>query len=79
MYLYDLVGGVYAEVAAKEPWCAGGACGVGGDRRADARRVDVRRRFQPAAAIKGANRILEEAAQQFDVLDSQSDFAAYRV
>lgn len=77
-YVYDLVGSVYAEVAAKEPWCAG------------ARPVTEIGVLTPEewtsasasnlpASIKGANRILEEGAHQFDILDSQSDFAPYRV
>ena len=77
-HVYDLVGGVYAEVEAKEPWCVGA-------RAVSEIGVLTPEEFTSAgasnlpAAIKGANRLLEEAGHQFDILDSQSDFAAYRV
>ena len=76
--VYQLVGEVYAEVARKEPWCAG------------ARPVTeigvftpeefTRRRVSPCPqALKGATRILEQGGHQFDVLDSASDFSKYRL
>jgi len=75
---YDLIGGVFRQVEQKEPWCAG-ASGVpeigvftpeeflGGA----ARQI-------PAAAF-GAVRMLQELRYQFDVLDSKSDLAPYRL
>jgi hypothetical protein len=76
--VYDLIGSVYGEVEAKEPWCVGAKAvsEIG---------VLTPEEFTSAsashlpAAIKGATRILEEAAQQFEILDSQSDFTPYRV
>ena len=76
--VYQLVGEVYREVALKEPWCAGAQpvteIGVltpeefaGGPERA------------LPEALKGATRILEQGAHQFDVLDSASDFSKYRL
>ncbi len=73
-----LIGAVYGEVARKEPFCRGARAvteiglltpeefaGAG-----DPRQV-------PAAV--GATRMLQELRHQFDVLDSQSDFAGYRL
>jgi hypothetical protein len=74
---YELIGPVYREVAAREPWCAGAvpvteiavfnpeAMGV-----ADGR-VD------PAAG--GAYHMLIETHQQFDVVDGEMDWSRYRV
>lgn len=73
---YDLIGGVYAEVERKEPWCEG------------ARPVTDIGVFTPEEfhgggigglppALMGAVRILTEGAHQFDVLDSQSDIDRY--
>lgn len=78
-YVYDLIGKVYAEVEQKEPWCHGARplCDIA---------VFTPEEFTvPGAghnlpdAIKGATRMLEEAAQQFDIVDSASDLAPYRV
>ncbi|HWT25922.1 MAG TPA: alpha-amylase family protein [Solirubrobacteraceae bacterium] len=76
-HVYDLVGAVYAEVEAKEPWCAG------------ARPVSEIAVFTPeefeggglalSPAIRGVNRILEELGHQFDIVDSQSDLGGYAV
>jgi hypothetical protein len=77
-YVYDLVGKVYAEVEQKEPWCAGA-------KSISEVAVFTPEEFVSAAAgqlpdaIKGATRMLEEAAQQFDIVDSASDLAPYRV
>ncbi|HXF63737.1 MAG TPA: alpha-amylase family protein, partial [Caldilineaceae bacterium] len=77
-HVYELIGQVYAEVEAKEPWCQGAKAiseiGVltpeeftGGSSR-----------YLPES-IKGATRMLEEGAHQFDILDSASDLSPYRV
>ncbi|NLC58722.1 MAG: beta-galactosidase [Armatimonadetes bacterium] len=74
---YDLIGAVYRQVEAKEPWCDNvvpqveialynpEAVGL-----ADAR-VDT--------AAAGAQRMLTEGHHQFDVVDTQSDWSRYRV
>jgi hypothetical protein len=77
-YVYDLVGKVYAEVEAKEPWCKGAkalseVAVFTPEEFGSARAGDL------PDAIKGATRILEEAACQFDIVDSASDLAAYSV
>jgi hypothetical protein len=77
-YVYELVGQVYAEVAAKEPWCQGA-------RSISEIAVFTPEEFTSASArflpesIKGATRMLEEAAHQFDIVDSASDLSAYSV
>jgi hypothetical protein len=72
---YDLIGSVYADVEMMEPWCrnAESVTEVG---------VFTPEEFSEGrhnAAIAGATRILQEAAQQFDILDTQSEFERYRV
>ncbi|MFZ1771611.1 MAG: beta-galactosidase trimerization domain-containing protein [Caldilinea sp.] len=78
-HVYALIGQVYAEVEQKEPWCQGAAP------------VTEIALFTPEEftipgashnlpdAIKGATRMLEEGAQQFDIVDSASDLTSYRV
>ena len=75
-YVYDLVGKVYAEVEQKEPWCRGA-------RSVSEIAVFTPEEFTNASAgvlpdaIKGAVRMLEEAAHQFDIVDSAADLAPY--
>jgi hypothetical protein len=75
---YDLVGRVYAEVERKEPWCADAqsVAEIGvltPEEFAGASAMDL------PPAINGITRMLDESAQQFDILDSASDFSRYRV
>jgi len=76
--VYRLVGEVYQEVEQKEPWCT------------EAKPVTEIGVLTPEEftggevgalpdAIKGATRILEQGGHQFDVLDSASNFAKYRL
>ncbi|MEN6401706.1 MAG: alpha-amylase family protein, partial [Armatimonadia bacterium] len=75
---YKLIGGAYAKVEAAEPWCE------------DVKSVEDIGLLTPEEffggghgamrpAIIGASRILQELRQQFDIIDSQSDFSQYRV
>lgn len=81
---YKLIGDVYAQVEAKEAWCAGATslAEIG---------VLTPEEFAPALhrhevdfrPIMGATRMLQEgssqgARYQFDILDSRSDFASYK-
>lgn len=76
-FTYELIGGVYAQVEAKQPWCEGAV---------PCREVAV---FTPEAfdvsgdrnntAILGAVRLLGELRQQFDIVDGDSDLAPYRL
>lgn len=74
-YVYDLIGSVYAEVEQKEPWCRGARAvtdvGVLSPEEFSAERIPP--------AMAGATRMLQEAAHQFDVLDTQSDLSPYRL
>jgi len=74
---YELIGAVYRQVEAKEPWCEGASAitelaiynpeelGVHDGR------VDT--------AAGGAYRMLVEAHYQFDIVDSRMDWSRYRV
>ncbi|MGC9349923.1 MAG: beta-galactosidase trimerization domain-containing protein [Anaerolineae bacterium] len=79
-HTYELIGGVYEEVEAKEPWCAGAEAvteiGVLTPEEFEAgpHRTDMD--FRP---MMGVTRMLQEGKHQFDVLDSESDFSPYRV
>jgi len=75
---YKLIGSVYSQIEAIEPWCRGAEpvaeIGVftpeeflGGGHGA----------MRPA--IIGATRILQELRQQFDIIDSQSDLSRYKL
>ncbi len=67
--VYDLIGGVYASVEEKEPWCRGAtAVSEIGVFTPEAFRDPIDR-DQPGA-IKGANRMLDEAGYQFEILDA---------
>ncbi len=76
--VYRLVGEVYQEIEQKEPWCTGARSvteiGVLTPEEFTGGEVGIL-----PDAIKGATRILEQGGHQFDVLDSVSDFARYRL
>jgi hypothetical protein len=77
---YDLVGQVYASVRAKEPWCTGAQpvaeIGVLTPEEFDPGQHRTEKNFD---AIMGATRMLQEGAQQFGILDSESDLTPYAV
>lgn len=82
---YELIGGVFSQLEAKEPWCAESVAvtdvavmnpeefqrseGVFHDQEEG---VDGRTDF-------GAVRMLQELGQQFDLIDTTRDFSAYRL
>ncbi len=74
-YVYDLVGSVYSLVERKEPWCRGARAindiGVFTTEEFIGDRVPE--------ATAGAVQMLQEAAHQFDILDSCSDVAGYEL
>jgi hypothetical protein len=72
---YDLIGKVYAKVEAAEPWCRGAEplADIGVLTPEEFRRAGT----DPIASA--ATRLLQELRHQFDILDSQADFARYRV
>jgi len=74
---YDLIGSVYKEVEKKEPWC------VGAEPLVD---IGVFSPEEFAAAgtrlplpAMGAVRLLQEGAQQFNIIDSASELGKYKV
>lgn len=76
---YKLIGGVYSQVAAAEPWCEGVQPLVDiGLLTAEEFAGDSGHGGMPPATV-GATRMLQELGQQFDIIDSLSDFSAYRV
>jgi hypothetical protein len=72
---YDLIGAVYSQVETKEAWCRD-AAPVTEIAMMSAEEF-VGGRMPPPSV--GAIRMLQEGAQQFDVVDSQSDLRPYRV
>ena len=74
-YVYELIGGVFEEVQRKEPWYAAEPVTEIG--------VMTPEEFSDASAgklppaLRGAVRMLEEGAHQFDVLDSGSELSRY--
>jgi hypothetical protein len=75
---YDLIGGVYAQVEAAEPWCVGAVPQVDVGVFTPEEFVGAEPWKTPAVAM-GAVRLLQEIHCQFDMIDSQSDFAKYKV
>jgi hypothetical protein len=75
---HDLIGAVYQQVEKKEPWCrnARSVADVGMLTPEEFWTGQSQRIPMPAF---GGVRLLQEAAVQFDVLDSKSDFAKYKV
>jgi hypothetical protein len=74
-FAYELIGSVYRQVEAKEPWCRQARPVVDIGVLHDEEFTGVR--ISPSAA--GAVRMLQESGHQFDMLDSQSDLAPYKV
>ncbi|MBW3624375.1 MAG: beta-galactosidase trimerization domain-containing protein, partial [Armatimonadetes bacterium] len=83
-HTYDLIGGVYGEVERKEAWVQGAAPVVEVGVLTPEEFVMSRAAFHAKSerdqpAIMGAVRMLQELQVQFDILDSERDFSAYRV
>lgn len=75
---YKLIGGAYAKVEAAEPWCV------------DAQAITDIGVLTPeefvggghgamSPAIIGVSRVLQELRQQFDIIDTESDFSKYQL
>jgi hypothetical protein len=79
-HTYELIGAVYEQVEAKEPWCAGAEAvteiGVLTPEEFELGQHRSQIDFRP---MMGVARMLQEGKHQFDVLDSQSDFSRYKV
>jgi len=72
---YALIGSVYAEVEKKEPWCRG-AHALSDIAVLSPEEFQVGRQ-NPSAL--GLVRMLQEGQHQFDIVDSSSDLAPYRL
>ncbi|MHB1294584.1 MAG: beta-galactosidase trimerization domain-containing protein [Anaerolineae bacterium] len=74
---YDLIGTVYADVEAKEPWC------IGAVPQADVAVLNVeavsRHDGWVDSSNAGALRMLQEGHHQFDYVDGAADWSSYRV
>ena len=82
-HTYDLIGGVYGQVAKKEPWCTNATpvCELGvltPEEFADSRPAFNAKSERDQPAMMGAVRMLQELRIQFDVVDSQRDFSPYK-
>jgi hypothetical protein len=70
---YDLIGSIYTQIEAKEPWCENAKplseIGLLSPEESTSVRI--------GESVVGAVRILEEGGHQFDVLDSKSDLSPY--
>jgi len=77
-HVYNLIGRVYRQIEEKEAWCvdAEAISDIGVMTPEEFAPVD-NRGMQPS--ICGAHSVLQEAGQQFDIIDSQADFNDYRV
>src|SRR5690606_20200566 len=79
-HVYELIGSVYAQVKKKEPWCAKA-------QHIAEIAVLTPEAFQPPGdttertppPMRGAIRMLEEGAHQFDVVDAQAEFGRYKL
>ncbi len=81
---YELIGGVFAEVERKEPWCRGAkaVCDVAVIHPEEFQRSEGVFHEQEEAKGRtdfGVVRMLQELGQQFDLIDSTRDFSKYRL
>ncbi|MDA0710472.1 MAG: beta-galactosidase trimerization domain-containing protein, partial [bacterium] len=72
---YNLIGSVYSEVEKKEPWCVDAVPQVDialmSTEEFTGERIPI--------PVAGAVRLLQEAGQQFDIVDTRSDLGPYKV
>ena len=75
-HVYELIGSVYQQIEAKEPWCvdARSLSDIAVMTPEEFAPVDDRG-MQPS--ICGVHSMLQEAGHQFDIIDSQADFSDY--
>ncbi len=77
-HVYHLIGSVYGQIEAIEPWCEDAAAISDIAVMTPEEFANVEDRGgQPS--ISGAHSMLQEAGHQFDIVDSLSDFSKYRV
>ena len=76
--VYDLIGKVYSQVEAKEPWCRNITPVVEIGVLTPEEYFGASSTCLPDS-LQGVVRILQESAYQFDVIDSYSEFEKYRL
>lgn len=81
---YDLIGGVYAEVERKEPWCAAtvpvSEIGVlTPEEFIEQSPAFNAKSERDAPQTLGAVRLLQELGHQFDIIDTQANLSGYRL
>jgi hypothetical protein len=76
---YDLIGGVYAEVEKKEPWCVGAkaVCDVALLTTESFASAQFEQRHP--TIVMGAIRMLHELRVQFDIVDTKADLSQYKL
>ncbi|WP_099352547.1 alpha-amylase family protein [Fredinandcohnia onubensis] len=77
--VYDLIGSVYSQIEAKEPWCKNAVHLVEIGVFTPEEYLDRQSLGGLPPAIMGITRMLEEGGHQFDIIDSQSDLEKYKV
>ena len=75
---YDLIGSVYAEVEKKEPWC-GYVKAVNDIAVLSPEAFELALDLAIPKSLEGASQMLDELAQQFDIVDPEQDLSAYKV
>ena len=76
---YELIGGAYRKVEAAEPWCHGAEAVVDiAVMTPEEFAAETTFRAIPASLF-GADKMLQELHQQFDIIDSKADFSRYRL
>ena len=75
---YDLIGSVYKQVEAKEPWCTGARAitEIGVMTHEESRLAHWAKELE---APMGAVRMLQEGHHQFDIIDSHADLRKYKL
>lgn len=75
---YDLIGGVYAQVEAAEPWCKGAKAKTDIGVLTPEEFLGGQGWKTPAVAM-GTTRMLQELHCQFDMIDSEAEFGRYKL
>lgn len=76
--VYELIGAVYEQVEAKEPWCRGASALVDIGVVTPEEFMGAEAGMLPPA-LRGAVRILQESAMQFDVIDTKTPLEKYKL
>jgi hypothetical protein len=79
---YDLIGAAYAEVEAKEPWCAGDIRPLSNIALVSPEAMhggEFKGHHSQSLSEQGAARMLLELHQQFDVVDLDRDLSPYKL